>query len=60
MEHNNSVTVYREYQNLYDEKTLIKKIIHIESEILSGTDTPPESIISENEFLFGTKKQYKK
>lgn len=47
MEDINNITVYREYKKLYDTETLIKKIIHIEFEISSDTESVEQNNHSE-------------
>lgn len=44
MKHNDNITILREYKNLYDTKTLLKKIIHTEFETLSAKNNDSQKI----------------
>lgn len=44
MKYDNEITILREYKNLYDKKTLLKRIVHIESGISPDIYRPSENI----------------
>lgn len=52
MKYNDNITVYREYKNLYDTKTLLIKIIHIECEMSDNTKNTNKNAALYDNFLY--------